>query len=92
MYTKVIKLPQVNCYTNTLLLRSGCHYLKTIFVVSKKSELSPSGADPGGDWAIASLKPTKVTLFTLILYNFQKNIRDIRPFCRLLFCHSTAVR
>jgi len=34
---------------------------------------------------------TKVTLFTMIFGNSENSIRDIRPFCRLLFCHSSAV-
>jgi len=41
---------------------------------------------------IAPLKPTKVTLFTMILRNSEKSIRDIRPFCRPLFCHSSVVK
>ena len=35
-----------------------------------------TGADPGE--AIAPLKPAKVTLFTIILYNPENNIRDMR--------------
>jgi len=31
------------------------------------------------------LKPTKVTLFTIIFYSSEKSIRDIKPFCRLFF-------
>ena len=59
-------------------------------------ELSPkkaceTGADPGGG-AIAPLKPTKVTLFAMIVYNSEKTIRDIWPFCPPLFCHSSAVK
>jgi len=34
------------------------------------------------------LKPSKVTLFTVILHNLENSIRDKRPFCRLLFCYS----
>jgi len=49
-----------------------------------------TGADPGE--AIAPLKPAKVTLFTIILYIPENNIRDIRPFCRPLFCHSSVVK
>jgi len=37
-----------------------------------------SGVDPGG--AIAPpLKPTKATFFTMIFYNSENSIRDIRP-------------
>jgi len=27
----------------------------------------------------------------MILYNSENNIRDIRPFCCALFCHSSVV-
>ena len=53
--------------------------------------LSESGTDPGGA-IVPLLKPTKVTLFTTILYNSEKSIRDIRPFCHPLFCHSSGVK
>ena len=43
-------------------------------------------------WAIAPLKPTKVTLFTIILHNSKNNIHDIRTFRRSLFCHSSVVK
>jgi len=48
---------------------------------------SGTGKDPGG--TIAPLKPTKVSLFTIIFYNSKNNIRDISLFCRPLFCHSS---
>jgi len=38
------------------------------------------------------LKPTKVTLINIILCNSENNIRDERPFCHPLFCHSSAVK
>jgi len=41
---------------------------------------------------MAPLKPKKVTLFTMILCNSENNIRDIRPFCCALFCHSSVVK
>ena len=34
-------------------------------------------------------KPKKVTVFTMILYNLENRIRDIRPFA--VFCFVTAV-
>ena len=37
-------------------------------------------------------KPTKVTLFAIILYNLENSIRDIKPICRPIFCHSSAVK
>jgi len=39
----------------------------------------------------SSLKPTKVTPFTIIWYNSENNIRNARPFCRPLFCHSSVI-
>jgi len=51
-----------------------------------------TGADPGGGGAIAPSKTYKVTLFTMILYNLDNSIRDIRPFCHPLFCHGSVVK
>ena len=51
------------------------------------------GGSRGGDWGDRSpLKPMKVTFFTMILNNLENSIRDIRPFCRPLFCHSSDVK
>jgi len=49
------------------------------------------GRIQGGDHPLP-IKPTKITLFTLILYNSENNIRDVRSFCRPLFCHSCVVK
>jgi len=38
------------------------------------------------------LKPKKVTFFTMILNNSENSIRDIRPCCHPLFCHSSVVK
>jgi len=46
----------------------------------------------GAIGAIAPSKPMKVTSFTMILYNSVNSIRDIRPFFRPLFCHSSVVK
>jgi len=43
------------------------------------------GSRGGGD---CPLKLAKVSLFTVILYNSEISIRDLKPFCHLLFCHS----
>jgi len=53
-----------------------------------------SGADPGSQWGgRPTPKPTKVNIFTMIfLYNSQNSIRDLRPFFRPLFCHSSVVK
>jgi len=50
-----------------------------------------TGADRGGG-AIATLKPKKITSFTMILYNAENNIRNIRPLCCALFFHSCVVK
>jgi len=42
--------------------------------------------------AIYPLKPAQVTSFTMILYNSENSIRDVRTFCRPLFCHSSVVK
>jgi len=42
--------------------------------------------------AIASLKPTKVTFFSMIFYNSANSIRDLRPLRRPLFRHNSAVK
>jgi len=42
-------------------------------------------------WAIAPLKPEKLTLFTTMFYNSEKSIRDIGPFCCPSFGHSSVM-
>jgi len=42
--------------------------------------------------AIAPIKPAKATLFTMILYNSQNSIRDVRSFGLPLFCQSSVVK
>ena len=50
-------------------------------------------ADPRGTTgAIPPVKPARVTVFTIILYNSENSIQDIRLFCRPLFCHSSVVK
>jgi len=39
-----------------------------------------------------SLKPSKVTLFTMILNDSENSICDIRPFCHPLFYHSSVAK
>jgi len=45
--------------------------------------LRSRGRSGGAFGAIVPLKPTKVTLFTMISYNSEISIRDIRPICRI---------
>ena len=54
---------------------------------------TPRGGSKWGRLGRSSpLKPAKVTLITMILNNSENVIRDIRPFCRDLFCHSSIVK
>jgi len=46
----------------------------------------------GGRLGRSFLKPTKVTFFTTIIHNSENNSRDIRSFCRPVFCHSSVVK
>jgi len=41
---------------------------------------------------ICCLHLLKLTLFTVIVYNTENSICDIRPFCRPLFCHSSVAK
>jgi len=63
------------------------------YLLLKESVWSIAGALSQGriQGAIVPIKTTKVTLFT-ILNNSENNLRDIRPFCRPLFCHSSPVK
>ena len=45
----------------------------------------------GAIGVIAPLNPMKITLFAMVLYNPENNIRDIRPFGRLLFFHTSVM-
>jgi len=60
-----------------------------VIVISVFVRKRPEANPERGDWSNRSpLKPTKVSLFTILLYNSENSIRDIRPFCRPLFCHN----
>ena len=69
-------------------------YFVPIAIIEVQILWSASGADPEkAIWTIAlPLKPAKVTLFTISLYDPENNIRDIRQFCCPLFCHSSVVK
>jgi len=62
---------------------------KNMKVVTKESN-SASNQGRIQEGAIVPLKLTKVTLFTIILYNSENS--DIRPFCSPLLCHSSVVQ
>jgi len=57
-------------------------YFVPIAIIEVQFLWSASGADPEkAIWTIAlPLKPVKVTLFTMILYNLENSIRDVEPF------------
>jgi len=67
------------------------HILQTTAQLEFISTCPPRCRSLVTQW-IAPLKPTKVTLITMILYTLENSIRDIRPFCRPLFCHSSVVK
>jgi len=69
---------------------------ETAFLLNRKW-LLPSFCGSQGRIQRGAIAPPKtyestVTLFTMILYNSENNIRDTRPFCRPLFCHSSVVK
>jgi len=78
-----------------------CHWLATSATFIAKNSGGACGTSkrrwaPLATRATASplppLKPTKVTFFTMILDNSENSIRDIRPSCSQLFCHSSFVK
>jgi len=64
-------------YFPVFLLVAACILIYSLFL--SKGAISPS-------------KPMKVIWFTMILYNLESSIRDVRPFCHPLFCHSSVVK
>ena len=60
--------------------------------MSRKCITSQGRIHWGAIGAIAPLKLKKVTLFSMILYNSENNVRNVRPFCRPQFCHSSVVK
>jgi len=66
--------------------------LRETYENSSSMENSDRARD--GTWKGRSLplKPTKVTLFTMIFCNSKNNVPDIRSFCRSLFYHSSVVK
>jgi len=63
------------------------------FVDVKANHWHPLDAGRGGRLGQSSpLKPTKLILVAMIFYNSENSTRDIRSFCRLLFCHSNVVK
>ena len=84
-----------NKYLHNLLQQSvanisGKEYTYLVTIIAMSLAIPHPGGGAVG--AIAPLKPTKVTLFTMIFYNTENNIRDISPFCSPLFCHSSVVK
>jgi len=72
---------------------AGEHMNKLIVVLEKKRVVRVrSRCRVGRLGRSLPLKPTQVTLFTMILYNWENSIRDIRPFFHPLFCHSSVAK
>jgi len=64
--------------------------IKFFTILKFSSWLDPGGVN-WGDFPFP-LKPMIVTLFTMILYNLDNSICDIRLFFLSLFCHSSVVK
>ena len=62
-----------------------------VSLILEVAEMLKPRADPGVDRS-PQKKPTNVTLFTMIFYNSENSVRDLRPFCRPLFCHSSVLK
>ena len=78
-YLKMLKSSIVNSWITRSLKRPPLCWLSTVY---------GPGADPGGRLGRSPrLKPTKVTLFTMISYNSEKSTRDTMLFCLTLFGH-----
>ena len=61
----------------------------------KTFDLSQTQDRGGSREAIGAIIPPKTyvsNFFTMILYNSENSIRDLRPFCRPLFYHSSVVK
>ena len=73
---------------------SSKYIRKGIYIFSNNNSHEPRypTSRGRGGWGDRPPKPTKVTLFTMIFYNTENNIRDISPFCSPLFCHSSVVK
>ena len=64
-----------------------------VFAIYWEKKTESDNTWPGADsGAIAPLKPTKIALFTMILYKSENIIRDIKPFCGPLFCQRSVVK
>jgi len=78
-------LIRLNCQLMTKLEMMPVLQAQVCGCVSAHPGLPP-GADPRKvDWGDPRVKPTTVDLLTMILYNSENSVRDLRPFCRLLF-------
>jgi len=69
-----------------------CSAVRLIVYALMQPTRGKGGSSGGHDWGDRPLKPTKVTSCTLIFYNLENGIRDMRPLCSPLFCHSSVVK
>ena len=63
-------------------------------VVRQKHGRPKQGQNRGGSRGVIGRSPPKnyeLTLFTMIVYISENSIRITRPFCHLLFCHSSVL-
>ena len=76
-------------YTNKLVISmKTCTGLRNLLKKNRIRQHLARGRFRG-DWP---LKPTKIALFTMILYKSENIIRDIKPFCGPLFCQRSVVK
>ena len=73
------------CVTRLVNWTAITDYIKVEWIYSGGSR----GVTVG---VIVPLKPTKVTLFTMILYDSENSTSDARSFGRLLFCENSVVK
>jgi len=80
-------------HVNCMLVGSARTFSKISSFLRWSRHVSYQGWIQGGDWGdCLLLNPTKVTFFTMILYNAGNSICVIRLFCRPLFCHNSVVK
>jgi len=55
--------------------------------------MQQAGADPGrGELSPEMYESNFIHHVTMIFCNSENNIHDIKPFCHLLFCHSSIMK
>jgi len=63
-----------------------------VFQESRTQRVLIANSRTSGNLGSPPLKPTKVTLFTMVLHNSEYSIGDIGPCCPQLVCHRNVVK